>query len=122
MAILRNEREAGAVSLALEEADSVSISAATLVEVCLVADSAEDGRFGRALDHLIRGIPIEIEPFTAEHAAIARDAHRVFGKGSGSKAKLNFGDCFSYALAFAKDEPLLFKGEDFQHTDLATAL
>lgn len=122
MAILRQEPEASAVARALEAADSVSISAATLVEACIVADSAEDPRFGRGLDHLIRSIPVEIESFTAEHALIAREAHRAFGKGSASKAKLNFGDCFSYALAYAKDEPLLFKGEDFRHTDIAAAI
>lgn len=122
MAILRQEPDAHAVSQALETADSVSISAATLVEACLVADSADDPRFGRALDQLIRSVPVEIESFTAEHAAIAREAHRVFGRGSKSKAKLNFGDCFSYALAYAKDEPLLFKGEDFKHTDIAAAI
>ena len=55
-------------------------------------------------------------------ARIAREAYRDFGKGSGHSAGLNFGDCFSYALAKAMDEPLLFKGDDFSHTDLAPAL
>ena len=62
------------------------------------------------------------EPVTAEQAKIARDAYRDFGKGSGHPARLNFGDCFAYALAFSTGEPLLFKGDDFSHTDLASAL
>ena len=59
---------------------------------------------------------------TAEHAELARTAHRRFGRGSGHPARLNFGDCFAYALAKATGEPLLFKGEDFGHTDIRSAL
>ena len=59
---------------------------------------------------------------TAPQVAIARAAYRDFGRGSGHPAGLNFGDCFSYALAKHVGEPLLFKGEDFGHTDVETAL
>ena len=65
---------------------------------------------------------IEIVAVTPEHARIARAAYRDFGKGSGHAARLNFGDCFAYALAVERSEPLLFKGDDFTHTDVRSAL
>lgn len=65
---------------------------------------------------------IQIEPVTEAQARIAREAYRDFGKGSGHPAGLNFGDCFAYALAKEAGEPLLFKGKDFIHTDLAPVL
>jgi ribonuclease VapC len=65
---------------------------------------------------------IAIEPVTERQARIAREAYRDFGKGSGHPARLNFGDCFAYALAKDKNEPLLFKGTDFAETDVASAL
>lgn len=74
-----------------------------------------------ALNDLIHTGQIEIEPFTAEPASIAREAYADFGKGSGHPAGLNLGDCFAYALAYAMDEPLVFKGEDFAHTDIRAA-
>jgi ribonuclease VapC len=64
---------------------------------------------------------IAIEPVTAEQARIARQAYRDYGRGSGHPANLNFGDCFSYALARDKREPMLWKGDDFGHTDLHSA-
>jgi len=70
---------------------------------------------------LIREARIVIEPVTEEQARIAREAYRDFGKGSGHPAKLNFGDCFAYALAKALGESLLFKGHDFLHTDVIAA-
>jgi ribonuclease VapC len=70
------------------------------------------------LDELVERFDIRIEPVTAEQAKIARQAYRDFGKGSGHPAGLNFGDCFSYALAREKREPLLWKGNDFGHTDV----
>jgi ribonuclease VapC len=73
------------------------------------------------LDDLIERSGIVIEPVTAEQAKIARLAYRDFGKGSGHPAALNFGDCFSYALARDKREPLLWKGDDFGHTDIRSA-
>jgi len=59
---------------------------------------------------------------TLSQARIARDAYRDYGKGSGHKASLNFGACFAYALAKETGEPLLFKGDDFSSTDIASAL
>ena len=75
----------------------------------------------RALDRLLEATGIELEPVTAQHARTARDAFRDFGKGSGHPAGLNFGDCFSYALAAETGERLLFKGDDFSETDLRSA-
>jgi uncharacterized protein with PIN domain len=64
---------------------------------------------------------ITVEPVTEAQARIAREAYRDFGKGSGHPAKLNFGDCFAYALAKVTAEPLLFKGDDFARTDIEPA-
>ncbi|WP_207947792.1 type II toxin-antitoxin system VapC family toxin [Occultella glacieicola] len=61
-------------------------------------------------------------PVDADQSRIARQAYRDFGKGSGHPAQLNFGDCSSYALASAVDEALPFKGHDFTHTDIRSAL
>jgi ribonuclease VapC len=65
---------------------------------------------------------LRVEPVTEAQARIAREAYRDFGKGSGHAAALNFGDCFAYALAKAMGEPILFKGNDFRHTDLTPVL
>ena len=72
----------------------------------------------RALDDLVARTPIEIVPFDATQADIASDAYAKFGKGSGHKAGLNFGDCFSYALAKQRDEPLLAVGPEFADVGL----
>jgi len=72
----------------------------------------------RRFDELVREAQIIIEPVTEAQAQIAREAYRDFGKGSGHQAKLNFGDCFAYALAKVTGEPLLFKGDDFAKTDI----
>ena len=76
----------------------------------------------RRLDDLIREAQIVIEPVTEAQAHIARQAYRDYGRGSGHPARLNFGDCFAYALARATGEPLLFKGGNFRHTDIAPAI
>jgi len=73
-------------------------------------------------DEFFKEANISVEPVTLEQARLAREAYRDFGKGSGHPAKLNFGDCFAYALAKATGEPLLFKGDDFIHTDISSAL
>src|SRR5262249_21962334 len=74
-----------------------------------------------ALNVLIKEAQIIIEPVTEAQARVAREAYRDFGKASGHPAKLNFGDCFTYALAKVLGEPLLFKGDDFAHTDIKPA-
>ena len=88
----------------------------------IVVDGWRNPILSREFDELIRRFNIQIEPVTAEQARIARQAYRDYGRGSGHPANLNFGDCFSYALARDKREPILFKGDDFVHTDLRSAI
>ena len=117
IAILTAEPESPRVQAALLDAPRVAMSAATLVEASIVAESkAQPGGMGD-LDLLIDQLRIEVMPVTREHAELARDAYRRFGKGR-HPAALNYGDCFSYALARALREPLLFVGGDFSRTDL----
>lgn len=94
------------------------ISAVSYVEVGAVIDQVRDPIASRRVDELLKILDVAIEPVTAEQAHLARDAYRDFGKGSGHRAGLNFGDCFAYALARAYSEPLIFKGDDFGHTDV----
>ena len=97
------------------------ISAATYLELSIVVDSRHDPVVSRSLDDLLTSLGIEVADLTADQARIARSAHRDFGRGSGHPARLNLGDCFSYALAKQTDEPLLWKGDDFGHTDVRRA-
>ena len=83
-----------------------------------MVDRFPNPRASVRFDELISNLGISIEPVTAHQAMIAREAHRRFGQGSGHPARLNFGDCFAYALAKDLDEPLLFIGQDFIHTDV----
>jgi ribonuclease VapC len=121
IAILRDEPEAAAYAKAIETAISRRMSAANFVEAAIVIDGSRDPVASRRFDDLVREASLIIEPITEAQARIARDAYRDFGKGSGHPAKLNFGDCFAYALAKVMGEPLLFKGDDFAHTDLTAA-
>jgi ribonuclease VapC len=120
IAILRNEPDAGAMIEALQEASVRRISAVTYVEAAVVADNDRDPVLSRRLDELVRDAQMRIEPVTAGQAEIARQAYRDFGKGR-HRAGLNLGDCFAYALAKEKGEKLLFKGDDFCHTDVEAA-
>ncbi|MDJ1113896.1 type II toxin-antitoxin system VapC family toxin [Microbacterium dauci] len=122
IALLQNEACAEAIDVATESAAWRGISAATLFEAAIVADGTSDPVRSARFDALIAGLDIEVVPLTAAHAAIARQAYRDYGRGSGHPAKLNFGDCFSYALAKERGEPLLYVGDDFAHTDIASAL
>jgi ribonuclease VapC len=120
LAILRAEPEAFACAVAIEKATSRRISAANFLESAIVIDSSRDPVASRRFDDLLREAEFRIEPVTEEQAKIAREAYRDFGKGSGHPARLNFSDCFAYALAKSTGEPLLFKGNDFTHTDIAS--
>ena len=122
VAILRDEPEAPALVRAIEQADTRRLSAVSYVEAAIVIDSPRDPIASRRFDELVQAAGLTIEPVTEAHARIAREAYRDFGRGSGHPAKLNFGDCFAYALAHESGEPLLFKGEDFVHTDVGQAI
>jgi ribonuclease VapC len=122
IAILRNETEARVFAKAIEEAAHRRISAVNYVEAAAVIDGSRDPIASRRFDDLLREAQVAVEPVTEAQARIARQAYRDFGKGSGHPAGLNFGDCFAYALARARNESLLFKGDDFSQTDVADAL
>ena len=121
IAILRLEAEAPEFAKIIEQAAQRGISAVSYVEAGAVIDSSKDPIASRRLDELIQAAQIAIEPVTEAQARIARQAYRDFGKTSGHPAKLNFGDCFSYALAKSNGEPLLFKGQNFSQTDVKPA-
>lgn len=121
IAILRAEPEASSLAAQLSKTNSVTMSAASYVEAGIIADRMSDPRLSRKFDDLLKIHEINIVDVTAAQANMARQAYRQFGKGSGHRAQLNFGDCFSYALAAERREPLLFKGDDFAATDLTSA-
>lgn len=121
IAILHGEPDAQAFADAIEADPSCRISAATFLEAAIVVDNWRQAAVGRRLDDIVRDAAIVIEPVTESQARIAREAYRDYGKRSGHPARLNFGDCFAYALARDKMEPLLYKGDDFTHTDVRSA-
>jgi len=118
IALLSMEPESARLAVALESDATRLVSAATVVEAGLVIESRFGSDGGRELDLLIAKAGLSIEPVTADQADAAREAWRRYGRGRHS-AGLNFGDCFSYALAKVTGEPLLFKGDDFAHTDIS---
>jgi ribonuclease VapC len=122
IAILRAEPDAATFASAIEQATVRRLSAANFVEAAAVIDGSRDPVASRKLDDLLAEAEISIVPVTATQARLARDAYRDFGRGSGHPASLNFGDCFAYALAKESGEPLLFKGDDFTHTDIVAAV
>ena len=121
IAILFDEPEAEALLSQIAAAEISRLSAASLVEVGLVLRRDATAPRRAAFDEMLRLFSIKIEPVTEEQAYLALDAYDRFGKGTGHSAGLNYGDCFSYALAKQTGEPLLFKGNDFTHTDLEAA-
>jgi len=120
IAILRNEPDASNLAAALQRAPIRRVSAVTWVEAAIVTDANRNPVLSRRFDDLLRDVSMRVETVTPKQAEIARYAYRDFGKGR-HKAGLNFGDCFAYALAKEMDEPLLFKGNDFAHTDVDVA-
>lgn len=121
VAILRAEPEADAFLTAIGDSLQCRVSAATFVEAAIVLTS-ESGQYRADYDEFVADTGMVIEPVTEAQAWIARQAYREFGRGSGSPAQLNFGDCFSYALAKDRNEPLLYKGDDFVYTDVRSAI
>ncbi len=122
LAILLAEPDASKYAQPIEAELRPLIGSPTLVEASAVAL----GRGGSSLLHqlrlIVRKADFDIVAFSAQHAEIAAEAYQRYGRGVGDPACLNMGDCFSYALARALDEPLLYKGEDFSRTDIRSAL
>jgi ribonuclease VapC len=118
VAILWTEADSERFSACIVEADHAALSAASYLELGIVIDGKKDPVASGQIDGLLKQLAIEVVPFTASQAQIARKAYRDFGKGSGHPAQLNFGDCFAYALAMERGEPLLYKGDDFAHAGL----
>ncbi len=120
VAILDQEPEAERISRALASAPERILSAANLLEVGIVMQARRGDEGARDVDLLLAKLGVEIAPFTARQGEIARKAFRRYGRGRHA-AKLNFGDCFAYALAKDASVPLLFKGDDFAQTDVLVA-
>ena len=125
IAILIHEPERDAFLERMFAAEPAAISAATVLECSIVLRAMRrlsDVEAEDALDGFLRDARMVIEPVALEDMRLAREAHVRFGKGTGHAAQLNFGDCFSYALARRLGASLLFKGSDFSHTDIVSAL
>lgn len=121
IAILHEEPDMDRMSQTLEKDTKPTMSVVNYVEAGVVVDSVRNPVMSRKFDDLIRVFGIEVVPVSVEQGMAARQAYRDFGKGTGHPARLNFGDCFAYALAKERDEPLLFKGTDFSATDVEPA-
>lgn len=119
ISILKNEPDAPHFERKLEDTLApLRMSAASYVEAGIVTDGSKDETLSAMLDAFLQKSGIEIIPVSESQARTARRAYQQFGKGSGHPAQLNFGDCFAYALSWESGEPLLFKGDDFIHTDI----
>ena len=116
-AILFNEAEAADFRRRIVDDSVRLVSAATLLEAAMVIEGRLGDDGGREFDLWLQRAGVEVVPADAEQADLARRAWRRFGKGR-HPAGLNYGDCFAYALAISRDEPLLFKGGDFAKTDV----
>lgn len=117
VAILMEEPEAEEFASRLATEDAV-VSAASLTECMIVLRGKAGEHMVRELDALLDSVAVSVLPLDEPQARLAGNAYARYGRGSGSRARLNYGDCFSYALAISRDEPLLFKGDDFIHTDV----
>lgn len=122
LAILLDEPEADAMTDKLtEQAARPAMSPFNFLEAAVRVDGLSSEAKSARFDELLQVLRIDIVPATPEQALIAREAYAKFGKGN-HKANLNLGDCFAYALSKARNEPLLFKGDDFRRTDIEAAL
>lgn len=122
LAVLLDEPDAPEMAMCITGAERCCVSVSSVFECSMklqgLAGRAADGR----LDVFLTEIGIEIVPIDLAQLAGARQAFGLYGKAMGHPARLNFGDCFSYALARSRNVPLLFKGHDFTHTDITPAL
>ena len=121
LAILFDEPEAEHFAALLAQAEAPRMSAINYLEAAIRIDQQDSVVATQAFDAFIELSGIAIEPVTVEHTRLARRAYAMFGKGR-HRAGLNFGDVFAYALAKSRQEPLLYKGNDFVHTDVTGAV
>ena len=120
-AVLLFDRNETASCKILHNRKNLSVSVVNFVEAGIKVDKDPDQERPVLLDDMIAAFGIEIVPVSIEQGKLAREAHKQFGRGSGHPARLNLGDCFAYALAKLRGEPLLFKGDDFGKTDIEAA-
>jgi ribonuclease VapC len=121
LTVILNEPDEPRVAAAMVDAPALRMSAANWVEAAMVVDSRRNPRAKARFEDLIRELGVELMPVTVEAAYRCRLAHADYGRGN-HPAKLNYGDCFAYALAKLSGEPLLFIGNDFAQTDVESAL
>lgn len=122
LAIILNEPERAIFSALINTAPALKMSAGTRVELASVSTRRFGGELDRSVQALLDDFQILVVPMTTAEAEIGVLAYQRFGRGTRHPAHLNFGDCFAYALSKATGEPLLFKGDDFVHTDVARAV
>ena len=120
VAILLAESDAARYERTISTAWPRRMSVVALLETTMVIEGRSGPDAGHDIDQFLQEAEIELTPVTLEQVEAARQAWRRFGKGH-HEAALNFGDCFAYALATVTGEPLLFKGDDFRHTDVEAA-
>lgn len=121
LAIILGENDAKLMAETIAGAWVCRLSAANWLETAIVVDSRGLPQASMQFEALLQKLRIEVVPVDASVVSLARVAHRQFGRGN-HPARLNFGDCMFYALAKARGEPLLFKGNDFSQTDIEPAL
>jgi ribonuclease VapC len=122
IALLLAEPDADGFVGAIAGTSSRLVSAASYLETAIVMQARSGPSAQEQLDRLLADLSVSIVPFTRDQAIIAIAAYQQYGKGSGHPAGLNFGDCFTYALAKLTGEPVLFKGNDFSRTDIGVAI
>ncbi|MCB0877538.1 MAG: type II toxin-antitoxin system VapC family toxin [Thermoleophilia bacterium] len=122
IAMVFDEPERGEIlELVARHDGPVGMSVGSALEAAIVLERRGTPRQRQQLETLRTELGIHLEPATATQYDLARQAYRAYGRGSGHPAQLNFGDCFAYALAVDRNEPLLFLGDDFAHTDVLPA-
>lgn len=121
VAVLQQEPEAERFATLISAARVATISAANWFEAAIIIDSRADPQAVAGFARFFDRFSLAIAPVTAVEAARAREAYRIWGKGN-HPARLNLGDCFAYALAKERGEPLLFKSDHFPQTDIVSAL
>jgi len=117
VAIIKGEED-GAALLSILDSEQCAVGAPTLVETRAWCALNLRGNASHWLEAFVEGESVSVVPFGREMADLASQAFAKFGRGSGHRAKLNFGDCMAYATAAALRAPLLFKGADFARTDV----